>query len=267
MSVLLFGLSGCGTPDRDTVGGIELFVTAPFGQPPPLFNHEIDRDGFALDSSCIVWMFEKPMDTDVTVAVTMFIPEIVWHTGISVAPLEKLYDTVLECFDRSSGRLVLQPAFKDRAYLSAKAFLHMYIQRRCFGNGFEQAAFDSISNRHQPMAKHYRGDSDLESILGIIDCAIGDLSIVFGDSSPMRWRHFSFTVSHHTWMSHILLHWALDVFRKHILLPGAIKGFVLHSIRSAPLPSAPIIADCLFITGLGLGLQLHCDDLAVVDKR
>ena len=230
-------------------------------QPAPLFNKETDWDGYVLDSHCIVWMLEMSAETDTIMAIMRLIPEVVWHAGIRYTPLEKLYDTVLECSDQSTRRPAVIPKYRNKAYLSAKALLHLAIQRKCIGYDSDRAMFESISRRGLIMgSNHYEGDSDLESTLGIIDR-------VFGNFEPMRWQKFSFTIPHHAWMGHILLYRAWDVVGKGGPLPEDIREFVLHSFRLEPLPPAPIVADCLFIVGLVLGIGMHVDDLSVVDKR
>ena len=240
---------------------VELLVPDPSDPPPSLFNKEANWDGYVLDSKCITRMFEMSTETATTAVIARFIPEIVWHAGIRDIPLERLYDTVLECFDRSSGHLILIPASRDKAYLNARALLHMGIQHKCIGDGSENTVFESISVRHQIMAsKHYEGDSDLGSTLGIIDC-------VFGNPEPMRWANVSFTISHHAWMSHILLYRAWDALGKGDPLPNDIREFVLHSLRLDPAPPAQIVADCLFIAGLVIGIKLCINDLLVADKR
>jgi len=205
-------------------------------------------------------MFEMSMDTDIIMAIMRFVPEVVWHASIRTTPLERLYDTVLECFDRSSGRPVVIPKLRNKAYFSAKALLHLAIQRKCIGHESDKAVFKAISNRHPVMGRHYEGNSDVESTLGIIDR-------VFSDFEPMYLQNFTFSIPHHAWMGHILLYCALDVLRKGEALPDDIKEFVLHSLRLEPPPPAPIVADCLLIIGLLLGIKLHVDDLLVVDKR
>ena len=155
------------------------------------------------------------------------------------------------------------PKLRDKAYPSAKALLHLAIQRKCIGNDSDKAVFESISNWHPTMgSEHYKEDSDLESTLGIVDRVFG-ISV----SEPMRWDKFSFTVPHHAWMGHILLYRAWDAITVGQPLPDGTKEFVLHSLQSESPPPAPIIADCLFIVGLVLGIQLRIDDLLVVDKR
>lgn len=249
------------TFDEKIIGDhVELPMADPSDEQAPLFNGKVDFDSYVMDSNCIAWMFKASTDGDVTLSIMKFIPEVVWHSGIRTVPIERLYDTVLDCFDRSSGRRVVVPNFRNKAYLSAKALLHLAIQRKCIGDVSDEVVFKAISGRHPVLGSHhYEGDSDLESTLGIIDR-------VFGDSEKMLWDTFSFTIPHHAWMGHILLYRAWDVSRKGDPFPDDIRDFVLHSLRLEPPPPAPIVADCLFIVGLVLGIKLHVDDLLVVDK-
>ena len=257
-----YTLRGFNTPDGGEIGDhIELDIANLSGQQPPLFNGKTDWHGYVLDSNCIAWMFEASTDADVILAIMKFIPEVVWHSGIRPIPLEMLYDNVLECFHHSPGGSVVIPNLRNKAYLSAKALLHLVIQRKCIGDESDEVVLKSISNRHPILgSRGYEGDSDLESTLGIIDR-------IFGDSKEMRWPTFSFTVSHHAWMSHILLYRAWNSLGRGEPLPDDIKGFVLHSFRSKSLPPDPIATDCLFIIGLVLGIDLHINDLLVIDKR
>jgi hypothetical protein len=256
---------GLGPPradDGNTFGGHLVVPMANQSvQPPPLFNEDTDWEDYVLDSDCIAWMYEMSMDTDVIMAILRFIPEIVWHAGIRTTPLERLYDTLVECFDRSSGHPKVIPKLKDKAYLAAKALLHLTVQRKCIGDDRGAEALKSTFDRHLLMCpKGYEGDSDLTSTLGAISC-------VFGDPGPMDWQHFSFTPTHHAWMGHILLYRAWDVLgRRRQPLPDDIKQFILHSSCSEHPPPTPVIADCVFIISLILEIPLHIDDLAIVDK-
>jgi hypothetical protein len=247
-----YGLGKFSTFDGDPFGShVEVPMANTPVQSPPLFNKETDWDGFVLDSSCIVWMFEMSMDMDITIAIVRAIPEIVWHSGIPVTPLERLYDTVLECFDCSSGHPVVIPKLRSKAHFSAKALLHLAIQRKCIGGESDEAMFKSISDRHTAMGfMHYEGESDLEATLGVID-------YVFGNFEPIYWQNFTFTIQHHAWMGHILLYRAWDIINKGNPLPDDVKGFILYSLQLVPPPPAPIVADCLLIVGLVLGINLH----------
>ena len=256
------GLGGPNTPHGSTSGDhIEVPIANQLAQPHRLFNEDTDWVGYLLDSHCIAWMFKISMGTDVIMAILRFIPEVVWHASIRTIPLERVYDTLVQCFDRSSGHSIVIPKLKDKAYLAAKALLHLTIQRKCIGGDCDADVFKSISDRHLPVGSQtYEGDSDLTSTLGIIDC-------VLGGSQPMDWQHFSFTTTHHAWMGHILLYRAWDVLEHREPLPDDIKQFILHSFRSKPSPGPPIIADCWFTISLILEIPLHVDDLSTVDKR
>ena len=252
---------GFDTIDRNSSADNAEFPMIVVNQPPPLFDKEADWGVCVLDSDRVALMFGMPMEIDVTIAILRFIPEIIWHAGIQTILLEILYGTFLECFDRSSGHPVLKPAFRDMAYLSAKALLHIGIQRKCICDESDKAVLESISSRHRIMgSNHYKDDSDLESIFGIVDHVLGNFK-------PMCWQNFSFTVPHHTWMAHILLYRAWDVVRRGNPLPDDIRDFILHSLQLDPPPPVPIVTDCLFMVGLVLGISLHAGDLLVVDKR
>ena len=256
------GLGNFGLLDGSNTGDhIELPVAGQ-DQLPPLFTEGADWGGYVLDSNCIAWMFKMSLDWDVIMAIMEFIPDVVWHAGIRTTPLERLYDTVLECFSFSDGRPVILPKLKKKAYVSAKALLHLAIQRRCAGDESDKELFRSISTRHPIMGPvRYKGgsESDLESTLGIIDR-------VFGNFGPMDWKKFSFTIPHHTWMAHILLYRAWDVVNKGEPLSDDIREFVLHSLRLDPPPPGPIVTDCLFIIGLVLGIEFHIDHQFVRDE-
>ena len=230
--------------------------------PPQITDQGTNRDWDGLvDSDCVAWMFEMPMDIDVTVAMARFIPEITWNADTPAIPLERLHDALFKCFDHSFEGATLKQSLRDHAYFTAKALIHVGIQRKCIGDESSEAVFDSILSWHPMMGPmDYKGDSDLEATLGIV------YHIIRG-SRPINWSKFSFTTPHHAWMGHILLYRVWDVLRRGGPLPNYIKEFVLHSFRLDPPPPATIVADCLFIVGLVLGIRLHIDDLRIADKR
>ena len=231
--------------------------------PNPLFSHrEIDWDGYVVYSNCVTWMFEKPVDHDTVMAIIGFIPEIVWHNGIKTIPLERTYDNLLECFDDKLDCPTVLSRCRDRAYLSAKAVLHIIIQRRCLGDVTDVEIFDSIAARHPRMGfQRYEEDSDLESTLSIVD-------IVLGAPMPtLEWQTLKFTTPHHSWMAHILLYRAWDTVGTANNLSEDVTGFIKYTLSLDPPPSTAIVADCLLMIGLILGIGIHVDDLSVVDKR
>ena len=163
---------------------------------------------------------------------------------------------------------MLIPKFKDKAYLSARALLHLSVQRKSIG-GRSKKHFESISSKYLSVKpKPQDCYSDLDSTLCIIDR-------VLGDSELIRWQDFSFSVPHHAWISHILVYHAWGALNEDKSSSSDIKGFVSRSSQLQPHP--PVIADCFFLIGFFLigffligfllGLTLHEDDLSTVDER
>ena len=174
-----------GTDGNNFDEGIPLATVGPPRFPPVLFGHEDDQKAYVLDSNCIAWMFEMSMDPDVILDIMKFIPEIIWHNNINTTPLEKLYDTVLECFDHSSGRPVVASKFRDKAYLGAKALLHIGIQRKCIGNESDRASFDYVSRKHRKNlgSRYSEVDPDLDSTLAMIDRVFVENNFKIGRAS------------------------------------------------------------------------------------
>ena len=237
---------------------VELEVVGPFSRLPPLAAGWNAWGDYVLDSYCVAWLIQKSRDAEVIMAIMRLIPDIVWHTGIEITPLQRLYDTLLECLDRSSN---VTPKLREKAYFSAKALVHLAVQRKDIES--DRDVFQSISRKHQLIgSRHYDTDSDLESTLGMVDRVFKD------DKLPsMRWREFSFTVPHQTWMGYVLRCYAWRALRNHNPLPGDVEQFVLHSFRPVPPPPAPIVVECLHIISLVLGITLQDSDQQAIDER
>lgn len=230
--------------------------------PDPLFSHrDTDWDGYVVYSDCITWMLEKPIEQDALKAIARFVPEIVWHAGINSVPLQRMYDTLLECFDERSVPPAVLSRYIDQAYLSAKAVLHVLVQRKCLGDNSDAAVSKTIAARHRVLGtRRYTNDGELESTLGIIDQ-------VLGKGKAIVWDGLKLSVEHHNWMAHILLYRAWDVLGSSRKLSDDVAGFIRYSLSMDPPPSDSIVADCLMMIGLLIGINIHVDDLSVVDKR
>ena len=237
----------------------ELAMTGRIDRPRMLFDEDANREGYVLDSNCIAWMFDMSMDADVILHIIRFIPEIVWHAGIQTTPMERLYDTVVDCC--SPDRHVVIPKFREKAYLSAKALLHIAVQRKCMGNEVDEELFESISQRHKAISCE-GSDPDLESTLSMIDRVFGAVHL-----KPICWEKLSFTDSHRAFMGRVLLYRAWESFREGNPLPDDIRGFILHSLEVKRPPPAPVVTNCLLMVGLVLGIRLRFDDQQATDKR
>ena len=101
------------------------------GPVAPLFIQKAEAEGDRLDARCITRMFTMSTDPDIVTSTMDFIPEIVWHSGIKHVPFKHIYGTLIDCFNFSGSSPVIIPGLRNIAYLSAKAFAHIILQRRC----------------------------------------------------------------------------------------------------------------------------------------
>jgi len=245
--------------DEERLNGQLLLATA--NQPPDQWTIQ-DRHTSAADS--IIWTIGKLVDVEV---IAGFVLEVVWHDHIKTTPMMALYHTLLGCFDRWSGHLVLIPAHRDKAYICAKALLHVAVQRKCLGIHSDEVVFQDISGSHLIMGYQLEGDPELASVLVLIDIIFQPDNAQPGDAQPGPWDTFTFTTAHHAWTGHILLYRAWSAHRKQTPFPSDVMGFVDSSLRLKDLPLAPIVADCIIMICLFLGIDIDLEDLSAIDKR
>ena len=224
----------------------------------PLFVQEKDLEGDRLDARCINRLFEMSTDVNVILSNVDFIPEIIWHSGIQDVPRKRIYDTLMDCFDFSSTNPAVVPKSRDVAYLGAKAFVHIELQRRCITpyEEHKQESWKELCANHHPLSsKHRRSDPDLEAVLFMVD-----LTLEHADG--FSWKASEMTPLHRAWMSHVFLYHAW--YERQV--PEIILDFVENSMSLTP-PSDIIIADCFFITGLMIGVPFDVNDIPLKDKR
>ena len=249
-------------PEEDRGDRVKLAIVGPFDQPLRLAAGWTTWGDYVVDTECVAWLSWSSRSTEAVMAIAGLIPEIVWHANIpATTQLERLYYTMLGCFNFSFNPPVVIPQLRDKVYLIAKALVHLAVQRK--GIESERDVFQSISAKHRFIgSRHYDTDSDLESTLGMIDRVFKD------DDLPLvNWERFSFTVPHHTWMGSILRCYAWRALGNGDPLPVDVEQFVLHSLRPAPPPPASIVAECLHTIGLVLGIRLRDYDQHAIYER
>ena len=225
---------------------------------PLIFKQQpIDLSGSTSDSLRITWMFDRSPDFDEATVILDFITEVVWHSGICEVPLTSVFEIFDKCFDYSKGHATLIPRLRDRAYKAGRALAHLGIQRKCICEEMGDPLEGLRGTRWSYSSLPY--DDDLDSILNVVDR-------LFGAPKPIDWKDFRFSESHQRWLSHVLLYRAWDHLCYASKLPDEVEAFVTHALSTEGTHPA-VIADCLFIISLVIGIPLHVDDLAVDDKR
>ena len=224
----------------------------------PLFVLGVGAESDRLDAVCISRMLAMPTDADVVTSIMDFVPEVIWHSGIEVLPLKRIHDILMDCFDLSGLRPVVIPGLRDVAYFSARAFVHIELQRRCITRYEEhkQDGWKALFSNHPLLSPtDYDPDSDLETVLFMVDMTLGC-------NNGFPWERMRMTPPHHAWMSHMLLYRAWYEGQ----VSEVMMDFVENSMSLKP-PSDIIITDCLFIIGLMIGVPFHISGITVRDKR
>ena len=224
----------------------------------PLFAYCTEGEGDRLDARCISRMFMMSTDVDVVTSIMDFIPEIIWHGGIKNVPLKRIYDILMGCFDLSGPSPVIIPRLRDVAYLSARAFAHIGLQRRCITQYEEhkQDSWKALCADHPLLSPvGHSTDPDLRAVLFMVDMTLG-----YDNKFP--WKQARIAPPLRAWMSHVFLYHAWHEGR----LSEVVMDFVEDSLSLEP-PSDIVITDCLFTIGLMIGVPFHVNDITMRDKR
>ncbi|KAF9782708.1 hypothetical protein BJ322DRAFT_1072149 [Thelephora terrestris] len=223
-------------------------------------NPEEEESTHASDTNCISTMFKFAGASDAVVALTRFIPEVNWTSNVRRVPLLEAYDCLRKSFEfLKDGRVLVRPGMRDQAYGSARALLHIRVQRLCA---------DATDDTHKIVASKVGSllgfrpgeDHELESTLEVLDA-------VFNSEREIRWQDFVFGDAHYCWLSHILRCRARVTLRTQEIPTKEVLGFVRYSLSREPLPPSRVIADCLLIANMIVGVLPDVDDrFFIMDK-
>jgi hypothetical protein len=239
----------------------------PPGPTPSMVHSDTGDDGgetmVASDFNCISTMFRLASTPDAIIAVTGFIPELNWTSKVPVVPLLQVCQSLRASFQLEDGRPHVRRGMKDQAYASAKALVHLRVQRRC-ADILDDAS--AITPKLRPILQ-YRSDKDgdLTSTLLLIATIF---KADFEDDREISWGEFALSTPHYCWLSHVLRCRAWDIVRTGRILPADIHEFVRYSLAKNPLPPVQVIADCLLILDMIVGDVPNLDDkLFIKNKR
>ena len=235
--------------------------------PIPLFTKgDLDWEGFVLDSRLLDWMSNISTDTEIIITVLRFIPDIIWHSGVANLPsVNELYELILSSFDLTKKPRVLIQSFKGRALAAAKALIHLEIQRKCLTGEDISKGRDNTKADQRPRLASQATVIPAEE--GDLECALGVLDYIEGRADSVRWEAYKLSSAHHQWLAHILLYRCWDASRDDLGIDETLSSFIKYSFNPERDPSSSVIADCLFMVCLQMGLPMHQDDLHILDKR
>jgi len=231
-------------------------------------NLEDDESTQASDVNCISTMFRFAGAPDAIVAVTGFIPEVNWTSSVRRVPLLEVYDCLCRSFEfLKDGRVFIRPGMRDQAYGSARALLHLRVQRP--RAKFTDNAGIFASKIGSLPGYRSREDQELEPTLHHeLESTLQVLDVVFNKEKEIQWQEFTLGDAHYCWLSHVLRCRAWVTLRTRETPTKEVIGFVQHAFSKKPLPPPRVIADCLLIVDMIVGGPPRKDDrMLIKDKR
>ena len=237
-------------PEADSVIGEETIslgkLDLDFLEPPTKLAEE-----YAVQSSAVQWILVTSTDTDTVTTAARMLPEIEWPAGDDVTGvLDRLKGHFYACFD--STQLVL-PQSQARAVACSKAMYHLHVEREL------SPSFQFFSNRGQIFSEFdhqvYNIHPDQDFL--VVSCAIGR-----NEALDIT----SLSISDQMWMAHMFTYHLHS--RNGVNNPGFVT-MVIDFIETCldSMPAQRLLADCLLLAGMLVGLSVDRRHLVRLDKR
>ena len=198
-----------------------------------------------VEAMAIRWIIETCTDTDIMTAAVMMVPEVEWPDEHGAAIVsERLKNHFYACFDPT---LHLNPLTKQRAEACLKAISHV-----------TRATGPSIHFKHHGVCvddRWYNIPRDQGFLL--VSRALGvsnELDITSLPPSERMWLAYMFTHS-------------LQEGMGDIQFLNSIAQFIQKCLHDPRTPAPRLVADCLLLSGLMIGLRPEGRYLAKIDKR
>ena len=228
----------------------------------PLFAGVLRLAESPFKSERIQWMLDRPLDDETKSAVLRAILRMAWRSGNHSLLLKQCYDILLQSFDIIDGQPTLIPRLRNLAYLSARAFCHIFIQSGSDVQGNDRVVA-SLKERHVCLSLGcHDNDSNLLSVLGLTDSLLGV-------DRDIEWASFQLSSAHHLWVSDILLHHACNLVAagRQQKVYDDIAGFVQDTFSLEPPAALSVDTNCTLMVGLLVGIPVHPDDLLVSGEK
>lgn len=228
----------------------------------PLFKAILRQEHSSLRAERIKWMLDRPLDDETTAVVLRAILRMAWHSGNHSLLLKRCYEILLQSFDVVDGQPTLIPRLRNLAYLSARAFCHIFIQSGSDAQGSDKI-MSSLGERHIGLSLGYHeSDSNLLSVLGLTDRLLGI-------DQDIEWASFQLSSAHHLWVSDILLHHTCNLVAagKQQKVRDEVAVFVQDTFSLDPPAALSIDTNCVLMVGLFVDIPVHPDDLLVSGEK
>ena len=227
----------------------------------PLFMSALRQEQSPLKAERIQWMLDRPLDDDTTSVVLRAILRMAWRSGNHSHLLKRCYEILLRSFEIVDGQPTPIPRLRNLAYLSGRAFCHIFIQSGSDAQGTDKV-LASLRERHIGLSFYHENDSNLQSVLGLTDRLLGiDIDI--------EWPSFQLSSAHHLWVSDILLHHACNLVTagRQQKVYDEVAAFIQDTFSLEPPASLSVDTNCVLMVGLLADIPVHPDDLLVSGEK
>ena len=218
-----------------------------------------------LDLRCISWTLQTSLDAPVRLSALNYLP-ITTLANVDSTLVADCFDILFGCVKVTNGKAVITQGMEQLAPATALSCLHILSHLAA-----TDLTLSALGKSHQKYVKAFPLDTDFSTLpfphtLNPIHGVLHQHNWYAFWQFP-HWEDYKPSSNEHAIVAHALtkITWYWCQMNWVVEANNWIHLFVLHSLSKFPLPSTPVVVNCLLIIAIFLG----CDpsNITTLDKR
>ena len=204
-----------------------------------------------LDFRCISWMLQTSLDKAVRLSALKQLESLMpTPTNFNPALVVYCFDVFIGCINVSNCEVMTVQGLEQLATVSARCFYHIVSHLSIMDP--TSSAFKDVRQRY---AKVFPDNIDFHGHDFSHSMNVIHRVFIRGGLRYFEWSDYKPPGDEYVMIAHALEKLARFKYRRirRMKVPRSILRFALHSLSLNPLPSTPVIADCLSIIAVDLG--------------
>ena len=213
-----------------------------------------DGQTVALESRCILWMLQTSLDKGVRLSTLKYLSTMTALPNIDPTLVMDCFDTFVGCVKVDSHSVLAVQGLGQLAAASALGLLNTLSNLLAIDP--TSRVLDDLRRRYAKVfpARAIFRDHQFRHVMNVIRC----LLVPSEQRRRFWWNDYEPSAHEHAMVSHNLANLARFGYKRtqRVKVPRWILRFALYSLSLDPPPPTSVIADCLSIIAIDLGLNV-----------
>jgi len=218
--------------------------------------HGLDQRAAALDSQCVSWILQTPLERDVRLPTLKFLTTTPTLVDFTPALLSDCFDILIDCVKVNKQGTVAVQGMEELGEASATCFFLAYSRLSITG-----PMANILSGIRQRYRRVFPLDLDFSGLPFPYALRVTH-EVIYSDQeikAPIGWGDYKPANHERVAVARAISNLSWSEYRRRgpDKVPPPYLSFALHYISQDPLPPPSVITDCLLIIAIDLGCDVQ----------